>query len=253
MLTFAITSGKGGVGKTTLCSNLAVALQQAGQNVTVFDADLQLANLDIVCGVDPAFNLQHVVAGEKTLEEVAVKGPGGIRVVTGASAVPSLMAAGPKRMGTFLSQLAALERSADVLLFDTAAGLDNRVLTFLKLSDHVVVVVTPDPTSVTDAYAAIKTLFRRNKDARVSVLMNMADELEARKIYRSIQDVCSTFLKKEVGYVGNVRHDPQAAMATRRRKLFVLEAPGCKASQDVAAVAERLLETSSFDTMPLAS
>ena len=105
MLTIAISSGKGGVGKTTVACNLAAALQRSGQRVVLFDADLQLANLDIILGVAPEYNLQHVVAGECSLEEIIVEGPGGVRAITGASAVPCLMHAGPKRMGTFLSQL----------------------------------------------------------------------------------------------------------------------------------------------------
>lgn len=243
MLTLAISSGKGGVGKTTVACNLAAALQQSGQQVVLFDADLQLANLDIVLGVEPAFNLQHVVAGDKTLQEIIVDGPSGVRAVTGASAVPCLMHAGPKRMATFLSQLADLEKSTDVLIFDTAAGLDNKVMTFMKLAQEVIVVVTPDPTSVTDAYATIKTVNRRVKGARVRVLFNLATEAEAQALFDTLEEICWKFLGKQIEFLGNINYDRNAHLASRKRQLYVLAQPESKASKDVRALAQVLRQS----------
>lgn len=240
MLTIAITSGKGGVGKTSFSANLAAALAQCGENTVVFDADLQLANLDIVLGVNPPYNLQHVVAEQKSLAEIIVEGPGGLHAITGASAVPSLMRAGPKKLALFLEQLHALGRKYDVLLFDTAAGLDNRVLTFLKLSQDVILVVSPDPTSITDAYATVKTLFRRDPAARVHVLFNMASPVEAQRLFESFQKIVASYLKKNVEYLGNVRHDKALSQATRQRKLVVVESPQSPAAQDIRAVALRV-------------
>lgn len=243
MLTLAITSGKGGVGKTTVACNLAAALQNAGLRTVVFDADLQLANLDIVLGIDPPYNLQHVVAGEKSLEEIMVTGPGGLRAVTGASAVPVLMHAGPKRMATFLSQLSKLENSTDVLIFDTAAGLDNKVVTFLKMAQEVIVVVTPDPTSVTDAYATIKTVNRRIKHARIRVLFNMTGENEAQALFETLEDICWKFLGKQIEFLGNVSYDRNACLASRKRELYVVAQPESKASQNVRAVAQNIRQS----------
>ncbi|HTQ10448.1 MAG TPA: P-loop NTPase, partial [Fimbriimonadaceae bacterium] len=157
----AITSGKGGVGKTNLAANLGIALSQLGSRTILFDADLQLANVDVALGIQPQFTLQHVVSGERSLSDAVSAGPGGLKVVAGGSAISTLMAAGPKRMGMFFDQLETLSLEADFLLFDTSAGLDNRVVAFWKASDEILVVTTPDPTSVTDAYATIKVAARR--------------------------------------------------------------------------------------------
>jgi len=240
MHTIAMTSGKGGVGKTTTSCNLAAALQEAGERVVILDADLQLANLDIALGVNPEFNLQHVVAGQKSLREIIVPGPNGLRAITGASAVPALMSAGPKRMGTFLTQLAGLEKDTDILIFDTSAGLDNRVLTFLKLSEEVIIVVTPDPTSVTDAYATIKTLHRRDKSAHVKVLINQASPDEAQAIFQTLEAIVWKFFGKQIELLGNIRYDRNAVLAARKRQLYVVEQPVSPASADVRAIAQRI-------------
>lgn len=238
MTTIAITSGKGGVGKTSFSANLAAALAETGARTTVFDADLQLANLDIVLGVSPEFNLQHVVAGEKTLSEVLVEAPGGFKAITGASAVPLLMRAGPKKLALFFEQFGALAKTTDTLLFDCAAGLDNRVLHFLKFADDIILVASPDPTSITDAYATAKTLFRRKPDARVHVVFNMASPHEGAKLFAMFEKICWQYLKKRVGYLGSVRFDQAAALATRKRELYVVANAGCKAAQDVRALAQ---------------
>lgn len=238
MLTLAITSGKGGVGKSTLSANLGTTLAQLGERVVLFDADLQLANLDIVCNVQPQFNLQHVANGEKSLAEILTETPAGVKIASGGSAIPMLMTAGPKRLGSFLGQLAQLERTTDILIFDTAAGLDNRVLTFLKLAEHTLVVATPDPSSLTDAYATIKTLFRRDPGAQVSLILNQCGEPEGRALAQTVQDTCWEFLGKTVNYLGSVRHDAQVTLAVRRRQLFVESAPDGKASEDIRALAQ---------------
>jgi len=240
MLTIAITSGKGGVGKTTFSANLAAALAETGARTTVFDADLQLANLDITLGVTPEFTLQHVVAEEKTLTEVLVNAPGGFTAITGASAVPSLMRAGPKKLGLFFNQLNELSKQTDFLLFDCAAGLDNRVLSFLKLSDEIILVASPDPTSITDAYATAKTIFRRKPNARVHVVFNMTNAHEGHKLFTMFEKIVWSYLKKRVDYLGSVRFDQSAALATRKRELFVVTNPGCKASQDVRSLAQQV-------------
>lgn len=242
MRTIAITSGKGGVGKTALTANLGISLAKQGLRVVLFDADLQLANLDVVLGVKPEFNLQHVVAEEKALRDILTVGPSGVLVATGGSAVTSLMHAGPKRMGTFIAQLEALERVCDVLIFDTGAGLDNRVMTFVRLADDVILVTTPEPTSVTDAYATAKVAFRRDPDAVLGVVVNgCSGDAEGRLVHSSLDTIARSFLGRSLGYLGSVRRDDAVPESIRRREPFVLASPHAACSKDVTHLAKNLL------------
>jgi len=239
MKSLAITSGKGGVGKTSLATNLGISLASAGNQVVLFDADLQLANVDIALGLQPEFNLQHVVAGEKTLREALTVAPAGLRVMTGGSAIPALVSAGPKRMAMFFDQLDDLAKDTDFLIFDTGAGLDNRVVRFVLMADEVLVVTTPDPTAVTDAYAMVKTIFRKKPEASISVAVNMvASEAEARAVFSTLANITESFLKKPISFAGSVRQDPTAAQATRSRKSFVISSKACPASEDVKRLAQ---------------
>lgn len=241
MRTLSFTSGKGGVGKTSLSINVGLALAKQGERVLVFDADLQLANVDVALGLRPEFNLQHVVAGEKTLLEVIAHGPAGLDVVTGGSAVTTLMSAGPKRMAAFLDQLNTLADHYDTVIFDTGAGLDNRVMTFLKLVDTVVLVTTPDPTAVTDAYALAKVAFRRKPGADVRLLVNqVSSDEEGKVIHKTLATIVGSFLKKEVGWLGSVRADQEAATAIRKKKPFVLASPKSPAASDATKVAKQI-------------
>lgn len=241
MRVLTVTSGKGGTGKTTMACNLAVALSQGGQSVVLFDADLQLANVDVALGLQPEFGLQHVVSEEKTLREVLVQAPGGFRVVSGGSAIPTLMNAGPKRLGAFFSQLSSLARDTDILMFDTSAGLDSKVVSFLKLGQEIILVTTPDPTSVTDAYATIKVAFRRCENPRIRVLVNQVScEREGRQVFEALAAITSSYLKQEIEYLGSVRQDFQAGMAAKKRRPFMLTAPNAWCSEDTRDIASQL-------------
>jgi len=237
----AITSGKGGVGKTSLSANLGIALTQAGARTTLFDADLQLANVDVTLGIQPAYTLQHVVSGERTLSEAICNGPGGLRVIAGGSAISILMAAGPKRMGMFLDQLDGLASNTDFLLFDTSAGLDNRVVTFWKAADEILVITTPDPTSVTDAYATIKVAVRRAPETPISVIVNMAnDDIEAAAVFRTLADIAARFLDTKISLLGTIPMDTMAAACIRKRSPFMITAPNCPAAHRLKKVAASL-------------
>lgn len=238
MRTYTVTSGKGGVGKTSLSINLAISFAKMGYRVVVFDADMALANLDVMAGVRPEFTLQHVLNGEKQLSEIIAEGPGGIGILAGASAIGTLMHSGPKRLGKFLEQLAQLEESTDILIFDTGAGLDSRVTTFMKAADEVLLVTTPDPTSVTDAYATAKVLFKAKPEAVVKVVVNMtANATEGEAVFNALFGIAESFLKRPLIFAGIVRQDADAAKAVRKRKPFAIDNPMSKAAIDVEAVA----------------
>lgn len=241
MKTIAVTSGKGGVGKTNLSANLGIALTKLGRRVVLFDADIGLANMDVVLGVHAPFTLQNVFSGEKKLEEVVHPGPGGVRFVAGGSGLEALVSMAGPRSEAFLSELAELASTTDFLIFDTAAGIDENVLTFLQAADEVLLVTTPDPAAVTDAYATSKALFRLKPDAKVKVVMNMVDnEAQARAVYGKLREITLQYVGKELLYLGSVRYDAEAVMLIRRRIPFVLADTGAKASKDVIALASAL-------------
>lgn len=241
MRTIALTSGKGGVGKTTISINLAIALRWMGKRVALFDADLQLANIDVMLGCKSEYNLQHVLNGEKTLREIMAPGPEGISLVTGGSGVTQLVHAGPKRMATFFSQIDDLEDDFDFLIYDTAAGLDNRVFAFLKRADETLVVATPDATSITDAYALIKVLNRREPDAVVRVLVNrVKNEQDARSVFDVIKNTAQHYLDKDLLYGGSVRSDSSFEDAMRQRRALLDVFPKARCTADFKTVAREL-------------
>lgn len=242
MRSIAITSGKGGVGKTNLSANLSIALSRLRQRVVVFDADIGLANLDVVLGCKVDGTLQHVVAGERTLRDVLHSGPSGIRFIPGGSGVESLVDLSDAQKDRFFSELESLERDVDVMIFDTGAGIDGNVMSFLKAADEVIVVVTPDPASLTDGYATIKALFRENPGASVKLVVNMVEsELEAKQVYSHLYAVVQKFLAADLRYGGFVRLDPGAVSFIRKRVPFVIGNPHLPASQDISRIASNLM------------
>lgn len=255
----AITSGKGGVGKSNVAVNLAIALSAAGKSVVLLDADLGLANADVLCNVDLPTNLSHVIARKKELADVMVRAPGGFSLIGGASGL-SRMAdlSGPDRQ-RLVDALGELEEQADVILIDTGAGISPNVLTFTGAADHVLVVTTPEPTSVTDAYAVVKVITRRDGRAagsrgrrgllgidepparRVSLVVNQArTPAEARAVYDRIAGVAQQFLGTTVRDGGFIPLDDQVQSAVRRRTPFLIAHPRCEAAGAIRRVAARL-------------
>jgi len=242
MKILSITSGKGGVGKTNLACNLGIALSQLGNRVVLCDADLGLANLDVVLGMSAEYSMQHAIDGNLCLSDVIANGPGGVRFLTGGSGVAKLISLGKKRLQNFLLEFAQLEDTTDYLIFDTGAGVDAKVVTFLKAADEVVLVVTPDPASVADAYATIKVLLRSKKDAHIQVLMNQVEsERQAETVYRKLNDIAGHFLDAHLDYFGCVHYDTEIGHWIRSRQPFVLADPRSRASRDVVNVAKQLV------------
>lgn len=238
MKTLAITSGKGGTGKTCIAANLGVALRSEGHRVVIFDADLQLANLDVALGVRPEYTIQHVVNEEKTLREVLCPGPQGIRVACGGSAIPSLMSAGPKRMATFLGQIDELASDTDFLIFDTGGGLDNRVMTFLRVARRALVVTTPDPTSVTDAYALVKVASKKAPTTEVCLFVNMVSNVaEAEAVHAALDRTAKAHLGLGIPVLGYMHADHEVTVATRQRRPFFEAGAKLRPSREVAALA----------------
>jgi flagellar biosynthesis protein FlhG len=238
MRSIAVTSGKGGVGKTNISSNLAIAIAQQGHRVVVMDADLGLANLDVVLGTRAICTLQHVCSGEKRLREILTIGPGGIRFIAGGSGVQELINLTGNELEQFLAELAELESETDYLIFDTGAGVDDSVMTFAVAADEVLLVTTPDPASITDAYATAKLIYANKPSALIRVVLNMvADEAHAHSVFARLQAIARQFLGKHLQFAGYVRQDPNVVQAIRRREPFVLALGNRGAGADILRIA----------------
>jgi flagellar biosynthesis protein FlhG len=245
----AITSGKGGVGKTNISVNLAIRLAEAGKAVVLLDADLGLANADVLCNIDLPANLSHVIARRKDLSEVLVSAPGGFSLIGGASGLARMADLTDADRQRIVNAMNELESRADVILIDTGAGISPNVLAFTRAADHVLVVTTPEPTAITDAYAVIKVISRADKsrpfadpnERRISLLVNQAkNESEARIVHDRIARVARQFLNVRIFDGGFIPSDEQVSIAVRKRSPFVISAPKSPASHAVNQLAIRL-------------
>jgi flagellar biosynthesis protein FlhG len=243
--TIAITSGKGGVGKTNLAVNLATVLASMRRRVVLLDADLGLANADILCNVQPRFNLAHVVAGQRLLGEVLTPVPAGFSLIPGASGLAKMADLTEADRKRIVTELSTVDDNADALIIDTGAGIGRNVLSFTSTADHVVIVTTPEPTAITDAYAVMKVLVRCGTvdggDSRISVMVNMARHRdEALQVHERIASVARQFLKTDVAFSGYVVADSAVQQAVRKRAPFVQQYPNSAAAQCVRAWANRM-------------
>lgn len=240
-LTVAVCSGKGGVGKSNICLNLSILLSAGGNRVALVDADLGLANLDILIDLDVRANVAHVIAGTHTLDQVTVDLPTGVQLVPGASGLAKLADLSEFQRANLVRQLTALEADNDIILVDCGAGIGPNVLHFAAAADRAMVVTSPEPTAVTDAYAVLKVLVQRGYTGRLALLVNFAAQRqEARATLQRVSSVALRFLQTEVEQVGYVLNDPKVPEAVRRREPLVLAFPRCPASRCLAAVAHKL-------------
>ena len=234
----AITSGKGGVGKSNLSVNLAVALASAGKKVCLLDADLGLANADVLCNITPAMTLEHVIAGKCRLAEAFYKAPGGFRLIPGASGATRLADLDPERRCDLLEQLAVIARVADLILVDTSAGLGANVLAFALAAEHVLLVTTPEPTAMTDAYAMVKALSSHSRIPRIRLVVNMVhSQREGEAVFQRMSKVSQTFLGMAIEFGGIIPRDAALAQAVRDRVPLMLSEPNSPAARAIVRLA----------------
>jgi flagellar biosynthesis protein FlhG len=240
-----ITSGKGGVGKTNVTANLAYAMAARGLRVLILDADLNLANIDVLLGLTPKYNLQHVFTGEKSLEEVMIQGPGGINILPGASGIMELANLDEEQRLYFLAEMATINDKIDILLIDTGAGINENVIYFNLAAQERIILLTPEPTSLTDAYAMIKVLSTRHDVKRFKILVNMAlSEKEAMNVFKKIFKVCDQFLTTlSLDFIGYLPYDKKLTIAVRSQCLVSEKFPDCQASKRIGEISKTLMET----------
>ena len=237
-----ITSGKGGVGKSSLAVNLGFALVRAGKRVLLFDADLGLANINVLMGIIPKYNLYHLIKGNKRMHEIIVHTPEGLDIIPGASGYSSLADMKRKDRETILVGLEELNHY-DILLVDTGAGISANVVDFTLPADEILVVTTPEPTSITDAYGIIKSIVLVDPDKNINLIVNRVNaSLEGRKVAERLASICSQFLEYNIVSHSFIFEDENVARSVKKQKPFYLLYPKGKASCCLNAVASKLID-----------
>lgn len=238
----AVTSGKGGVGKTSLVVNLGITLAGMGQRVVIFDADLGLANAEVLMAINPPSTLFDCLYGDKSIEDIIIPGPCGLKLISGGSGFLELANLDSVRRQKLIESLSYFDRETDFLLIDTGAGITKNVLGFVAAASEVIVVVTPEPTSLTDAYSLIKVLSMFKVHSEVMLVINMAnDELEAKRTAQKIENVINQFLQIKVNKLGWVMEDSMVSQAVKKQEPFSMFKPYSPPSRSISMIARHLL------------
>lgn len=235
----AITSGKGGVGKTNFTVNLAIALSNLGRKVTIIDADLGLANIDVVMGIVPKYTLTSVVHGEKTIDEIITSTEYNVNVISGGSGVRDLVNLNEVEVEKLIMSFNVLNKDSDYILIDTGAGISDSVLSFVKAANDVILIVTPDPSSITDAYAVIKNI--TDSENNIKVVVNRVDSnKEGEGVFNKINKVSEKFLNKSLENIGYIYEDSTVKKSSLIQRPFIINTPNSLASKGVNLIAYNL-------------
>jgi flagellar biosynthesis protein FlhG len=247
---FAVTSGKGGVGKTFFSANLAASMSKLGLRVLVVDFDLGLANLDVVLNLNPKFTLHDVFAGKAKIDEAIIDAPGGFDVLLAGSSRVEYARLAPGLRENFLHTMRLLAPAYDIVLMDTGAGLSEVVLFAVSIASEVLVLVTPEPTSLTDAYATIKVLAKQQRRKKIRIVVNQtARQGDGRTVTTQLQQVLDRYVKPELSqvvkliYTGEIPADPCVRQAVMRRQLLMKTMPGCPAALAIQQIAVQIEHT----------
>ncbi|MBI2432821.1 MAG: MinD/ParA family protein [Candidatus Hydrogenedentes bacterium] len=239
----AVTSGKGGVGKTNTSVNLAIALAAYRKRVILLDADLGLANVEVLMGLNSLYNIENVIEGEKTMREILAPGPGGIQVVPGSSGLAKLADLSPAGRQNVLNGLSDLQELAEFVVIDTMAGIGRNAVSFATAADEVILVTTPEPSAIVDAYAMLKTIHNTRKDAVVRLLVNMVgNQAQAKAVAAKLAGVAQQYLSRNLSLLGYLPRDPSVSQAVMQSRPFILQYPNAPVSKYMQMIASRLVE-----------
>lgn len=246
----AVSSGKGGVGKTNIAVNLAIALTSLGKKVALLDADYALANVDILLGFNPQLTLEHVLSGQRSVGEILIDGPGGVKIVPASSGVQNLSHLDSRQENMLFQALQMLERYFEILVIDTAAGINDDVITILRSAAEALIITNPEPPAFVDSYALVKHVHGFDPSYRFKLLVNqVSHEQEALSVYDRISKTVQKFLRGRIDYFGYVTEDQSVKKAVRMRKPFYLQFPSSSASVCVQNLAVKLLKDRTSDDM----
>lgn len=239
----AVASGKGGVGKTNLSVNLSLALTSSGKKVLLLDADLGLANVDLLLGLRAEYNLSHVISGERSLEEIIVDGPEGLKIIPASSGTQMMSELTPAQHAGVIRAFSEINLPVDMLVIDTAAGISDSVISFTRASHEVIVVVCNEPTSLTDAYALIKILSEEHGVRRFNILANMVrTPNEASSLFAKLTRVTDHYLDVTLSFLGAVPYDEYLVKAVKRQKAVLQAYPQSQSAMAFRKLAQKIID-----------
>ncbi len=237
----AIASGKGGVGKSTISVNLAISMAKAGQKVLVFDGDLGLANVNVILGIIPKYNLYHVVKGHKSLKDIIIQAPEGVDIIAGASGYSQLANLNDTQRNNLIKGFADLD-NYDYMIIDTGAGISSNVIGLTLPADDVIVVTTPEPTAITDSYGLIKAIVSQSRDKNLKMVVNrVRSAIEGKKVADRVIDISGQFLEVIVENLGFIFQDDEVEKSIREQKPYIIHSPKSKASACLNRITYSLL------------
>ena len=239
----AISSGKGGVGKSTLALNLSLELCAQGKRVILMDGDLGMGNIDIMLGLIPKYNLYHFIRDQKSLKDIIIDGPSGLKIISGGSGISELANLRDDELNRILMEIGRLDGEFDFMIVDTGAGISNNVIRFLLAADDVIILTTPDPTSLTDAYGIVKSVTMYGYTGDIHLIVNrVSKESEGILVAQKFKLVSQKFLGLDIKILGHILQDPQVEQGIRRQKAFIQLFPNTNAAKNIMNIVEKLID-----------